>query len=62
MDNEDACFEFRQEKDLMYRTHLYYLDYEFSQVSRHSHLRRVTLIAKKSKFPGSYRVGNFKIG
>lgn len=39
MDNEDACFEFRQERDLMYRTHLYYLDYEFSQVSRHSHLR-----------------------
>lgn len=38
MDNEDACFEFRQERDLMYRTHLYYLDYEFSQVSRHTRL------------------------
>ena len=39
MDNDDACFEFRQERDLMYRTHLYYLDYDFSRVSRHSYLR-----------------------
>ena len=38
MDSEDACFEFRQERDLMYRTHLYYLDYEFSKVSKHSYL------------------------
>lgn len=35
MDSEDACFEFKQEQDLMHRTHLYYLDYDFSQVSPH---------------------------
>ena len=33
MDSEDACYEFKQEKDLTHRTHLYYLDYDFSQVS-----------------------------
>ena len=49
MDNEDACFEFRQERDLMYRTHLYYLDYEFSQVSTGILISgQVTLSARKS--------------
>ena len=33
MDSEaDACYEFKQEQDLTHRTHLYYLDYDFSQV------------------------------
>lgn len=63
MDNEDACFEFRQERDLMYRTHLYYLDYDFSQVSIGILISgQVTLSAKKNKFRGSNQVSNFKIG
>lgn len=33
VDSEDACYEFKQEQDLTHRTHLYYLDYDFSQVS-----------------------------
>lgn len=49
MDSEDACFEFRQERDLMYRTHLYYLDYEFSQVSRHTHLMTAYSECKKKR-------------
>ena len=49
MDNEDGCFEFRQERDLMYRTHLYYLDYKFPQVSRHTHLRTDYSVCKKKQ-------------
>ena len=32
-DNEDICYEFKQEQDLIHRTHLYYMDYDFSPVS-----------------------------
>lgn len=31
-DNEDICYEFKQEQDLIHRTHLYYMDYDFSPV------------------------------
>lgn len=31
-DSEDACYEFKQGQDLTHRTHLYYLDYDFSPV------------------------------
>jgi len=31
-DSEDACYEFKQEQHLTHRTHLYYLDYDFSAV------------------------------
>ena len=35
-EGEDACYEFKQEQDLTHRTHLYYLDYDFSPVSIYS--------------------------
>ncbi|KAK2569201.1 Xylosyl- and glucuronyltransferase LARGE1 [Acropora cervicornis] len=31
-ESEDACYEFKQEQDLTHRTHLYYLEYDFSPV------------------------------
>ena len=35
-EGEDICYEFKQEQDLTHRTHLYYLDYDFSPVSIYS--------------------------
>ncbi|XP_078346641.1 xylosyl- and glucuronyltransferase LARGE1-like [Oculina patagonica] len=45
LESEDACYEFKQEQDLMHRTHLYYLDYDFSQVVEPSD---VTLVVQLS--------------
>ena len=33
VDSEDACYEFKQEQNLIHRTHLYYLDFAFPSVS-----------------------------
>lgn len=45
VDSEDACYEFKQEQDLTHRTHLYYLDYDFSQAVEPSD---VTLVVQLS--------------
>lgn len=44
-DNEDICYEFKQEQDLIHRTHLYYMDYDFSPVS----IQSVTECSTKNK-------------
>ena len=44
-DNEDICYEFKQEQDLIHRTHLYYMDYDFSPVS----IQSVTECSTKKK-------------
>lgn len=44
-DNEDICYEFKQEQDLIHRTHLYYMDYDFSPVS----IQSVTECSTKDK-------------
>ena len=46
-DNEDICYEFKQEQDLIHRTHLYYMDYDFSPVSIQSVMECST---KKKQF------------
>lgn len=33
MDEDDQCYEFRRERILMHRTHLYYLDFQYTPVS-----------------------------
>lgn len=43
LDEEDICYEFRREKILMHRTHLYYLDYNYTPEPND-----VTLVAQLS--------------
>ena len=32
-DNEDVCYEFKQEQNLVHRTHLYYMEFSYTPVS-----------------------------
>lgn len=43
LDEEDACYDFRRERVLMHRTHLYYLDYDYTPKPND-----VTLVAQLS--------------
>ena len=48
LDEDDQCYEFRRERILMHRTHLYYLDFQYTPVSICDHPTQTTKNTEQS--------------